>query len=351
MSSFKRIWIGAIFFTITLVAAIVGYVSFGWTLMNSVYMVVITIFGVGYGEVEPLETSSEKIFTMAVILAGTSSAVYTVGGFLQMVTEGEIHRALDEHRRSQGIDRLQNHAIICGFGRMGQVLAQQLQQARQEFVIIELDSDRVALAEQMGYLTQTGNAADETILQSVGIAKAKMLATVLPDDAVNVFITLTARGLNPQLVILARGELPTTEKKLKLAGADRVVLPAIIGGMRMANIMTRPAVTNYLEHQDERDYLDELLSQIDIKIDELAISQGSPLVGKTIDRLEVRGKGAFIVIALRRHEGTIIKNPDRHIVLAVGDRVIVMGHQADIPRFARANELRSKMRYRGSNIH
>ncbi|WP_036479034.1 TrkA family potassium uptake protein [Myxosarcina sp. GI1] len=351
MSSFKRIWIGAIFFAITLIVAIFGYISFGWAAIDSVYMVVITIFGVGYGEVEPLETSGEKIFTMAVILAGTSSAVYTVGGFLQMVTEGEIHRALDEHRRSRGIDRLQNHAIICGFGRMGQILAQQLQQARQEFVIIELNSERVALAEQMGYLTQTGNAADENILQSVGIEKAKMLATVLPDDAVNVFITLTARGLNPQLMILARGELPTTEKKLKLAGADRVVLPAIIGGMRMANLMTRPAVTNYLEHRDERDYLDELLGQIDIKIDELAVAQNSYLVGKTIERLEVRGKGAFIIIALRRHDGTVIKNPDRHLVLEAEDRVIVMGHQADIPHFARANELRGKMRYRGSSLH
>lgn len=223
MSSFKRIWIGGIFFAITLVAAIIGYVSFGWTVMDSVYMVVITIFGVGYGEVEPLETPTEKIFTMGVILAGTSSAVYTVGGFIQMITEGEIHRALDAHRKSRGIDALKNHAIICGFGRMGQILAQQLKQAKLEFVIIDLDSDRVAKAEQMGYLTQTGNAADENILQSVGIKRAKMLATVLPDDAVNVFITLTARGLNPKLTILARESYPLRKKtKISRSGSGGV---------------------------------------------------------------------------------------------------------------------------------
>lgn len=134
---------------------------------------------------------------------------------------------------------------------MGQILAQQLQQDHQQFIIIELQSDRVAKAESMGYLAESGNATDENLLISVGIAKAKVLATVLPDDAANVFITLTARGLNPSLIILARGELPTTEKKLKLAGADKVVLPAIISGMRMANLITRPNASDFLASKSD----------------------------------------------------------------------------------------------------
>ncbi|GAB4536409.1 MAG: potassium channel protein [Pleurocapsa sp.] len=346
----NRILTGTIFFVLTLVTAVIGYVLFGWTWLDSIYMVVITIFGVGYGEVKPLESPSEKIFTMLVILAGTSSAVYIVGGFVQMVAEGEINRVLDNHRKARGIETLSNHSIICGFGRMGRVIAQQLTEARQQFIIIEKQSDRVIKAELMGYLVQEGNATDENLLLQVGIERAKVLATVLPDDAANVFITLTARGLNRQLIILARGELSTTEKKLKLAGADRVVLPAVISGMQMANLITRPTATDFLEEKGERHYLDEVLNQINVQIDELSMLKGSPSIGKTIGQLEVRGKGSFIIIGLRRRDGTLIKDPDRHLVLHPGDRVIVMGHRGDIPQFARANELRSKMRYRGSSV-
>ena len=348
--SFKRILTGTIFFALTLIVAVIGYVIFGWTWLDSIYMVVITIFGVGYGEVKPLESPAEKVFTMMVILAGTSSAVYIVGGFVQMVAEGEINRALDDRRKAKGIETLTNHTIICGFGRMGQIIAQQLTETRQQFIIIEKQSDRVAKAELMGYLTQLGNATDEHLLMGIGIERARVLATVLPDDAANVFITLTARGLNERLIILARGELPTTEKKLRLAGADRVVLPAIISGMRMANLITRPTATDFLEQKEERHYLDEVLGQMNVQIDELAILSGSPSVGKTIGKLEVQGKGSFIIVGLRRRDGILIKDPDRQLILQPGDKVIVMGHRGDIPRFARANELKSKMRYRGSSV-
>ena len=124
--SFQRILTGTVFFTITIIIAVMGYTLFGWSLLEAVYMVVITIFGVGYGEVQPLETPSQKIFTILVIIAGTSSAVYIVGGFVQMVTEGEINRAFDAHRRDKTISNLNRHVIICGFGRIGQVLARQL---------------------------------------------------------------------------------------------------------------------------------------------------------------------------------------------------------------------------------
>jgi voltage-gated potassium channel len=347
--SFKRILTGTIVFVLTLVTAVIGYVLFGWSLLDSVYMVVITVFGVGYGEVHPLNTASEKIFTMMVIIAGTTSAIYIVGGFVQMVAEGEIHKALDSHRQDRDIKSLDNHAIICGFGRIGQTIAQQLIKDRQSFVIIDRESDRVAQAEQMGFLATIGNATDENILIFAGIEKAKVLATVLPDDAANVFITLTARGLNQSLIILARGELPTTEKKLKLAGADRVVLPAIIGGMRMANLITRPTATDFLKSKRDRHYFDELLSQINVQIDELVIKKSSALANKSVGQIEVRGKGAFMIVAIRREDQTVVKNPDPRVILRPGDTVIVMGHQGDVPHFA-INEMRSGMRYRGSSI-
>lgn len=201
--------------------------------------------------------------------------------------------------------------------------------------MIDSSSDRVAKAEAKGYLTKLGNATDEAVLYSSGIKRAKALATVLPDDAVNVFITLTARELNPALMILARGELPSTEKKLRLAGADRVVMPASIGADRIAQMITHPAAMDFLNEDDGRHTINELLAQIDVQMDELAISQDSPLAGKTVSEMEVRGKGAFLIVALRKTDGTTIVHPQHEILLEAGDTVIVMGHRGDIPQFAK----------------
>lgn len=311
-------------------------------------MVVITVFGVGFGEVRPVNTPELRIFTMLVIIGGTSSAVYAVGGFVQMVTEGEIKQILQRKRMSETIKALEDHVIICGFGRMGQILAKKLADAQVLFVVIDNNPDRIEQAESQGYLVRTGNATDDTVLYKAGIDNARSLATVLPDDAANVFITLTARELNPKLTILARGELPSTEKKLRLAGADQVVLPASISALRMAHMITHPATLDFFSKGDDRNTLNELLNQMDIQVDELAINQKSGMIGATIGDIEVRGKGTMIIVALRRADGTVITHPEQLTVLGEGDAVIVMGHRGDIPMVMRSLVVRRKMRYRGS---
>jgi voltage-gated potassium channel len=348
--SFRRIFTGSIFFALTIIIAVVGYISFGWAPIDAIYMVVITIFGVGYGEVRPLESSGQKIFTILVIIAGTSSVVYIVGGFVQMVAEGEINRAFEKRRKTRGIESLEQHTIICGYGRIGQILARKLSDAKQPFVILELDADRVERAEAAGYLVRFGNATDEEILYSVGIDRAKSLATVLSEDATNVFVTLTARGLNPNLFILARGEMPSTENKLKLAGADRVVLPAMISAMQMANLITHPTAFEFLQQDGGRSTLNELLSQLDLQVHEFTIAADSPSIGKTIRDLEVRGQGIFLVVALRQRDGTAIAHPPANLVLSQGDTVVVMGHRDDLPQFSRRQELQQQMRYRGTKM-
>lgn len=332
-SSLSRIVTGFLIFTITLVVAAVGYVGFGWTLLDAIYMVVITIFGVGYGEVKPLESPAQKIFTILVIIAGTSSAVYIVGGFVQMLTEGEINRALDTKRKERSIASLQQHAIVCGFGRMGQVLARQLRDSDRAFVIIDPHADTNNVSTH-DYLIYPGNPTDESVLQDVGIQRARSLVTVLPDDATNVFITLTARELNPNLTIIARGELPSTEKKLRLAGADRVVLPDTISAMQIANLIARPAAIDVLSQPDERSYLNEMLAQIDVQMEDLPIPAGSPMANKSVRELEVRSKGAFIVVALRQTNGTLIMRPSSTQLVNGGDTLIVVGHRGKLPRFA-----------------
>ncbi len=269
------------------------------------------------------------------ILAGTSSAIYGIGGFISIVTEGEINRAFTAQRQKKSIEHLDNHFIICGFGHIGQVLAQQLNEVEQSFVIIDLNNESIELAKQKDYLTHLGDATDENTLIAVGIEKAKVLVTVLPTDATNLFITLTARELNHDLLILARGEIPSTEKKLKLAGADHVILPAAVSGSRIANLITRPTTLDFLGQEEGQNYLNDLLMQIEVQIDELTVSDTSPLVGKTVRELEIRGKGAFIIIALRRGDGEIISHPNPSFLLNSQDTLIVLGHQEDLPQFAR----------------
>lgn len=338
--SARRVLTGVGFFLLTVVIAILGYIWFGWTSLEAIYMVVITIFGVGYGEVRPLETPFEIIFTILVIIAGTTSAVYSVGGFVQMVTEGEINRAFDSQRKQLTIANLQDHVIICGFDRMGQVLARQLDEARQVFVIVENQPERVELAEASGYLHYPGDGTHEVTLEEVGIHRAKALVAVLPDDKANVFITLTARDLNPKIKILARGELPPTERKLRLAGADHIVLPDTISAIQLSNLIVRPTGMDFLNNSYERSYLNEFLANVEVQMEELQIQEGSPFVEKTLMELQVRGKGAFMIIALRRLNDRLIFRPSASQILNVGDSLIILGHQDKLPEFAQHYQLK-----------
>lgn len=347
-TSFQRIVTGIVIFTLTVIMAVTGYVIAGWTLLDAIYMVVITIFGVGYGEVQPLTSIPLKVFTILVIIAGALSVAYTVSGFVQLITEGEIRKLLDTKRMTQEIELLEDHVVICGFGRIGQMVARQLKAAHQPFVVLDNDPDRIELAREQGYLMYLGNATDETHLAAVQITKARILATVLPNDAANVFITLTAREMNANLIILARGEIPSTEKKLRLAGADHVVLPATISATRMTHLITNPYAVDFLSQTDGQVSLNELLAELDIQIQEIPINDA--LVGGTIGDVELRGKGTFIIVALRRTDGAVVVHPGRDLYLAKGDTLMLMGHQGDMPNFAQQAALKREMRYRGARI-
>jgi voltage-gated potassium channel len=349
-NSFRRIIIGAIFFFITIIVAVVGYVLAGWSVLDAVYMVVITIFGVGYGEVNPLETTRLRVFTILVIIAGALSVAYIVAGFVQLVTEGEIRRALHMRQMTQEIQNLSNHVIVCGYGRMGQMLVRKLSEDQQKFIILDRSTERITAAQAQGYLVYLGNATDENNLEAVGIDRARALAIVLPDDAANVFISLTARELNPKLMIAARGILPSSEKKLRLAGADEVILPANIGALRMAHLISHPNAVNFLSQGDGRADLNELLGEIDVQVNELAVRPDSSLLGRAIGDVERGGGGTFIVVALKRKNGNIVVHPKPHETLSEGDTVIIMGHQSDMPNFAQRHAAKSQLRYRGARV-
>ena len=322
----NRLRVGLVILVIIFVVAVLGYWLAGWDLLDSVYMVVLTISTVGLREVHPLTSSTLKAFTTVVIVFGVSTVLYIMGVFVQMMTEGEINRALGLRRVTKEIKRLSDHVIVCGFGRMGEILARELHRQRVPFVILENDPERITEAASQGYLALNDNATEEDALLPAGVERAKTLVTTLPRDADNVFITLTARNLNPKLMIIARGEFPTTEKKLLQAGADRVVLPAATGAQRMAAMITRPSAVELIEVVSGR-------QMAGVEVDELAIPPGSALEGVTVGESQTRSRHGLLIVAVRNPEGKLLFNPGADAVLQSGGSVIVMGRQADIDRF------------------
>jgi len=323
------------------VVSVAGYLIYGWNLIDSVYMVVITMFGVGFGEVHPLESMGAKVFTMFVIIGGTSAVVYVIGEVIRFVTEGEIMKAIGELKKSKQVDGIGQHAIICGYGRIGQILAHELATAKFPFVVVDTDDTRLAMAEESGYLFVKGSATEEETLQRAHVERALVLATVLPQDTLNVFITLTARNLNRHLRIIARGEQPATEKKLRQAGADEVVLPAAIGGTRIAHSITRPATMNFLG--DKRGLVSQDLKHLGVEIDELRLHRHTHLVGKTVLQLQEMSEGHLLVIALERADGSILRSGFLEEKLHEGDAVIIIGRVHALPASIRGEVDREEL--------
>ena len=282
-------------------AAVVGYRTAGWGWVDSLYMVVITVFGVGFGEVHDLSGSPGlRLFTIGVILVCTSSGLYLVGGLVQALAEGQVNQLLGKRRMTKGLERLAGHTVVCGYGRVGKILCAELAEAGAPFVVVDVSAERLAPAEEAGYLVVLGDATEEATLTAAGLDRAKTLATVLPNDALNVFITLTARGVSATVKVIARAENPASERKLIRSGASRVVLPARIGAGKIAALITRPSAEELLTDADSRADLQDELGRIGLGIHERAIPADSDLVGATLAEVEAAAGVGFLIVALHR---------------------------------------------------
>ena len=326
------------FFALVIGVATLGYIVLGWNPMDAFYMVIITVFAVGYGEVLPVESLAAHIWTIIVILSGWSAVVFTLGGVIKSVTEGELQRATATIRRQRAMNQLFDHVIICGYGRMGQTLAGELQQSGVPFVVIDRDEERVAQIEADKFLSLRGDATDEGVLQRAGIARARALATVLPQDALNVFITLTARNLSSEITIIARGEQLSTEKKLMQAGANEVILPATIGALRIAHSIIEPTIANLM--REIGGGLD--LRGLGVEIDELQLHRRAHLVGKTVGELHVLGAGALMVVGVRRGKEMLQKDLE-NIKLEHGDALIAISRAQELPSIIQRDVERTEL--------
>lgn len=335
-------------FALVCAIGVAGYRSAGWDAMDAVYMVIITVFGVGYGEVQPITTPGLRALTMGLIVGGYAAAVYVVGTLVQFVTEGEINRAMGARRMTRGIDQLVDHTIICGYGRIGRILARELGQAKLPFVVVDASPDKILDAEAAGCLVVSGDAAREDVLERAGVARAARLATVLPSDAANVFVTLTATGLNHHLEVIARAEDPASEKKLRRSGASTVVMPAAIGAERISHMVMRPGAAELLAKGSLGHVLRDELLKLGLEIAELRITAQSSLVSRTVGEIEVRGNRGFLIVGIRRRDGSVVVNPDASEPLAEDDTVVVVGHPQDLPELRARFELEPKIVYRGA---
>ena len=347
-ASIRKMLTGLALFGAVCVVAVIGYLLAGWRVDDAIYMVVITIFGVGYGEVQPIESWPLRALTIVVIIGGYGAVIYTVGGFIQMVVDGELNRALGARRMTKYIDNLEGHAIICGFGRMGTALAAELAAAGRPFVAIESDGGTGTHAEANGYLVITGDATDEDVLAMAGIDRAGVLATVLSDDATNVFVTLTARAMNPELTIIARGENVRTESKLLTCGADKVVLPTAIGATKMSQLITRPTAEEMLERLATSGATGMDLDHIGLGFDEIVVAEDSPLAFRTLGEIEVRGAHGYLIVGVRGADGTTTLHPPAELRLAAGYTVLLLGYHDDMPELVgRFATVPTTIRYRG----
>ena len=326
------------FFALVIAASTVGYIVLGWSPLDALYMVVITVFAVGYGEVLPVKSVAAHVWTMLVILSGWSAVVFTLGGVIKSVTEGELQRARETVRKQRTMQKLENHVIICGYGRMGQTLAAELAKNGVPFVVIDREEERVAQIESDGYISMRGDATDESVLERVGIERASTLATVLPQDALNVYITLTARNLAPDVRIIARGEQASTERKLIHAGADEVILPATIGALRIAHSIVEPTVAGLMREIGGN--LD--LRGLGVEIDELQLHRRAHLVGKTVGEVHRLSVGAVMVVAVRRGK-TILREDLENIALEHGDALIAISRTQDLPAIIQRDVERTEL--------
>ncbi|MDA8162500.1 MAG: potassium channel protein [Desulfobacteraceae bacterium] len=303
-----------------------GYIIIGgWNFLDALYMTIISITTVGYGEVRPLSPAG-RIFTMVLLTMGVGLFFYAVTSLAEYAVEGRIKGLWEKRRMEKAISSLSQHFIICGYGRIGRSIADNIYKEGHPIVVIENDPATIKDANRADFLYIEGDATQDEYLIKAGIERAKGIICVLRSDADNVYITLTSRLLNPGLLIVARAGDPRAEKRMIQAGANRVVSPYEIGARRMALAVLKPTVIEFLD-------LALHSSVFDIFIEEVTIDAKSAIDGLSLQDAGLRQKTGVTVLAIQKLANKMILSPDPHYILKGGDAVITLGSQKGLAEF------------------
>jgi voltage-gated potassium channel len=316
MKSLNKVIWGILALVATIAIGTIGYeIIEGWSFLDSVYMTITTITTVGYSEVHPLSDSG-RIFSIFLILGGMGGAFYALTGVITYIIEGNIGATLGRRRMENKISQLKEHFILCGFGRVGEEIANIFKEEEVSFVVIDNRPECTTRAEQAGYLYLEGDATSDEILKEAGIERARGLVASLGSDIDNTYITLSARGLYPSLFITARASDAEAEKKLRRTGANRIVSPNSIGARRMAMLALRPTVMDFLDTITRR-------RGPALQMENVAIDSNSTLNGLTIE--DIKRCSRATILALNRKTGTLLANPRDEEKVTAGDSLIIMG--------------------------
>jgi voltage-gated potassium channel len=302
----------------------IGTVGFsligGYSVFDAFYLTLTTMTTVGYGD---NFSHAGRVFNAFLIIIGVSTIFIAIGAMTQTIIEFELGDAINKRRNKRMIDKLKDHYIICGFGRVGRGAAAELKHAGAAFVVVDSEPDRVERAMLSGMLAVAADATRDDTLHQVGIERARGLVAALSTDADNLFVLLSAKGLNPKLYVAARAAEEGAEEKMRRAGADAVFAPYSITGHRLAQSLLRPHVVQFLDFTTKD-------IAMDISIEQVRVSAGSEVAAKTIREMQLRRNMGVIVMAIRRHDGNMLFNPPADTAVQAGDYLIVMGKQEDL---------------------
>ncbi|SCC67922.1 potassium channel family protein [Bacillus wiedmannii] len=329
MNARKQLWIAVICMTFVVILGTLGFMMIEEiSLFQAFWMTMITVLTVGYGDAVPV-TQAGKVFALLIIPVGVGIVTYAIGVVAAMIIEGNLFHAVRRKKMDKQIAQLQNHIIVCGCGRVGLQVVHELQEKKIPFVVVDKDE---SILEKEKLLYVHGDATEDQVLHHAGISKAAGLVAIVANDAENVFITLTARGLNDAIKIVARAEKPETEDKLKRAGANKVINPSSMAGIHIAKGIANPLTVHYI---------DTVLYGVEqsFVIEEIAVGKGSILASKSLLESDVRNQFDVTILAILRN-GDVIHNPTGQEKLREHDMIIVFGSVEKLGQFEK--ELQSK---------
>lgn len=319
MSHWRRLGVALGLLLAVIVVGTIGYLLLGFGAVDAIYQTVTTVSTVGFREVQPLSTVG-KVFTVVLILVGVGAALYAFSVLIETLIEGRLSQLLGRRRMERTISTMQDHVIVCGWGRVGRSIAAEVTEAGRPLVVIDQDEERLL---GCPHPCVVGDATDDEVLQSAGVARASALVAAVDADAANSFITLSARALRSDLFLVARVRSVDSEGKLRRAGANRVVNPQHIGGARMAAFVLRPNVAEFIDvvmHE----------SNLEFRLEELGLTDASTIVGRSLRDAHLRDQTGALVLALRKPDGTFLTNPPPDTVFAAGQVLIAIGTEEEL---------------------